>query len=179
MAFYIKDFSICRSGVLELHQCIFWITILEDIMLLLLPLVTIHMWIHSWNLKWDKKQVSVYVCTDKQIWELLWWHFTRLTRRTEVSFSVSMASQPQSGTLTVNKNEKVLEAENTASGSSAPTASRNLGRQWWKQLAMVLGGLKASPTLQHWEITFLSPNVSRSWYLGTYSACRLQVGHTQ
>lgn len=39
-----------------------------------------------------------------------------------------MASQLQPGTLTMHKNEKVLEAENTAAGPSSPTSIQERGQ---------------------------------------------------
>lgn len=135
------------------HVCIFWNSSLEDIMVLL-------------PFKPNPHVNSCFEFKMRQEWSvLLRLHvITTPTRRcgnphnvilpnwqekqNSVSWQVWLVSHD------LDRNEKMPEVETPHQGPQHQPASRNVGRQWWKQLALALRGFQVCPTLWRWEITF-------------------------
>lgn len=121
------------------------------------PLNLIHMWTHALNLKWDRNEAPFYVCVPSrlQLGDVGIHIMSFLPNWQEKQNSVSWQVWLVSHNL-----DNVREWEDAGSratphgGPQHQPASRNVGRQWWKWLAMALMGFQVYPTLWRWEITF-------------------------
>lgn len=138
------------------HAYIFWNSSLEDIMLLL-------------PFKPNPHVNSCFEFKMRQEWSALLClrAITTPTRRCGNPHNVFLPNWQEKQNsvswqvwLVSHNLDNVREWEDAGSratphrGPQHQPASRNVGRQWWKRLAMALMGFQVYPTLWRWEITF-------------------------